>query len=88
MKIGTIHTSSGFLKEHRNLSPAIKKKLATKMLLFQENPLHPSLRLHKLSGKFEGRWSISITMQFRVIFRQLENSDILFVSIGTHAIYE
>lgn len=29
----------------------------------------PSHRLHKLSGKLEGFWSISINMQWRIIFR-------------------
>src|ERR1700751_4683367 len=41
------------------------KKLANRIekqiLLFEENPKHPSLRVHKLSGNRENMWSISIT---------------------------
>ncbi len=41
------------------------KKLATKIekqiLLLETNPKHPSLRLHKLSGRLNNLWSISIT---------------------------
>lgn len=54
---------------------------------FRENPFHPSLRTHQLQGKLKGLWSISITMNYRILFRPLENGDILFVSIGTHSIY-
>ena len=31
--------------------------------------LPPSNRLHKLSGGFEGFWSVSINDQYRIIFR-------------------
>jgi len=57
-------------------------------MLFKENPFHLSLRLHKLKGKLEGLWSISIDMKHRIIFKSLEDGVILFVSIGMHAIYE
>jgi addiction module RelE/StbE family toxin len=88
MKIGAIHLSSGFVKEHRVLSRKIQLKLSKTVGLLLKNPLHPSLRLHKLSGKLDDHWSISINKQYRVIFQKMENGDILLVSIGTHAIYK
>ncbi len=42
--------------------------------------LPPSHRLHKLSGSLEGFWSISINMQWRIIFR-FEESDAFDVEI-------
>ena len=64
------------------------KKLATRIekqiLLFEENPKHPSLRTHKLSGKFQEIWSISITMNIRMVYIILDNDNALFVKIGTH----
>jgi len=44
---------------------------------------HPSLRLHKVSGRFGSVWSISIDMDVRVIFR-LKGELINLLGIGTH----
>ena len=88
MKVGDILLSRQFLEQHRGLAPRIKDQLTRATDLLKENPLHPSLRLHKLSGKFKGHWSISLNEKYRVIFKPFENGDVLFVSIGTHAIYD
>lgn len=56
--------------------------------LVRNNPLHPSLRLHELHGKFRGIWSISISGNYRIIFERMDNGDIMFVSIGKHDIYK
>ena len=55
--------------------------------LFRANPLHPSLRLHQLKGKLTGSWSISVTMNVRIIFARLENGEIVFYSVGQHDLY-
>ena len=88
MNIGDILLSRRFVKQHAALSSKLKRRLEKTVRLFRENPLHPSLRLHKLTGPLNQHWSISINLQYRVIFEMLENGDILFVSVGTHAIYD
>ncbi|NOS67516.1 MAG: type II toxin-antitoxin system mRNA interferase toxin, RelE/StbE family [Candidatus Peribacteraceae bacterium] len=88
MKVSNVLLSRQFLKQHRGLEQCIKDQLVRATVLLKENPLHPSLRLHKLSGKFKGFWSISLSEHYRVIFKPLEKGDVLFVSIGTHAIYD
>lgn len=64
------------------------KKLANRIekqiLLFEENPKHPSLRVHKLSGNRENMWSISITMSVRMVYLLIEDDQALFIEIGTH----
>jgi len=81
-----------------NISPLLQKeiviihrkdkKLANRIekqiLLFEENPKHPSLRIHKLSGSHPNMWSISITMSIRMVYLLLENDEALFIKIGTH----
>lgn len=70
-----------FLKKHRNIVDRYKKSI----LLMEQNPFHPSLRLHKLSGKLEGLHSISIDMQYRITIEfYIENNRIIPVNIGTH----
>ena len=82
-----IFYTSRFSKGRETLSSGIQKKILKTILLFGNNPFHPSLRLHQLEGKFKGYWSISIDLRYRIIFRFLENGDALFHSVGTHAIY-
>jgi addiction module RelE/StbE family toxin len=64
------------------------KKLANRIekqiLLFEENPKHPSLRVHKLSGNRENMWSISITMSIRMVYLLIEDDQAIFIKIGTH----
>lgn len=84
-----------------DFSPLCKKRLAslktknrvlfnktTKQLkLFQLRPDHPSLRLHKLSGKLEDTWSLSITRSIRMVFYYRivqEEKRAVFITIGTH----
>jgi len=52
--------------------------------LFQSNPKHPSLRVHKLSGKYSNLWSLSITPDVRILYRTLENDVVYITAIGTH----
>lgn len=88
MQIKEIHYNAQFEKQFLALTKAIQKKACKKELLFRKNPFHPSLRLHKLKGKLEGLWSISVDMKHRIIFKSLTNGVILFISIGMHSIYE
>ena len=88
MQIKEIHYNNQFEQQFLSLPKAIQKKASKKEKIFRENPFHPSLRLHKLKGKLDGLWSISITMKHRIIFKPLDDGVMLFVSIGMHAIYE
>ena len=88
MKINTIHYSDAFIKMFKELPKHIQKKAIISLEILQNTPFYNSLRLHKLQWKFLWFRSISITISYRIIFEQMENGDILLVSIGTHSIYE
>ncbi len=66
-------------KRDRRLFLKINKQLE----LFQKNPKHPSLRLHKLQGNFSQVWSISVTRDFRILFSIKDMY--YFFDLGTHA---
>ncbi len=66
-------------KDHKLLLQ-IQKQLK----LFQTNPKHHSLRLHKLSGKLQNQWSISINRSMRMVYIALSKDEAYFVAIGTH----
>lgn len=87
MKIQKILYDGDFEKQVIKLPSAIQKKLEKTRKMFLDNAFHPSLRLHKLSGKLDGHWSISLDVKYRIIFRVLENGHVVFISVGTHQIY-
>lgn len=70
-----------FLKHHPELESAYLKTLK----LLQANPFHPSLRLHRLSGRLSDLHSISITLSYRITLEFLvTGQDITPVNVGDH----
>lgn len=70
-----------FLKRH----PQIRSQYQKTLELLTLNPLHPSLRLHKLSGRLEGLSSVSINMRYRIIlYFEITDEGIVLVDIGDH----
>jgi len=70
-----------FLKRHPELIERYKKVLK----LLELNPSHPSLRLHKLSGKFQGKYSVSITMSYRIVITfTVTEKGIILLDVGSH----
>jgi proteic killer suppression protein len=70
-----------FFKYNQTLLPQYEKCLELLCL----NPKHPSLRLHKLSGKLSGLFSISVNMSVRVLIYFIIKEDLIVpVDIGSH----
>jgi len=70
-----------FLKKHTEL----KKRYIKTLTVLQNDPYHPSLRLHKLQGKQRDYFSISINMSYRVVIDfVIENEEIIPIDIGSH----
>jgi len=58
------------------------RKLKKQLEFFQNDPQHPSLRIHKLKGELRNTWSLSVTMSFRLVF--IEDEEYYFFDLGTH----
>ena len=59
------------------------RKIDKAISVFREDPRHRSLRLHKLEGALQDRWSLSVGMNFRMIFVWTED-EAYFFDMGTH----
>lgn len=82
-----VKLSSSVQKEIKKIYQKDKKlanRIEKQIALFEENPKHPSLRTHKLSGAMDNMWSMSITMNIRMVYVLLDQSHVIFVKIGTH----
>jgi mRNA-degrading endonuclease YafQ of YafQ-DinJ toxin-antitoxin module len=77
-RIGEIHFTSVYLKSYQKLPKNIQKIQDKKEKLFKENSFHPSLKTHKLKGKYKKFYSYSVTRDYRVLFR-LINGDEVFL---------
>lgn len=70
-----------FLKRHPDLLDRYYKTLA----LLEQDPSHPSLRLHSLEGRLTGLHAIAITLQYRIILElELREREIILVNVGSH----
>jgi len=87
-KVAKSHATSYFEKKFERLPRNIQKIGAKKILLFENNPSRPSLNTHKLKGPLSNFWSFYINKNYRVLFRFLENNEVIYYDIDTHDIYK
>ena len=86
MKLMKIVTKKAFDKGYQKLSPKVKLKVKQQLLLFIQDPFHPSLRNHSLKGRLIGLRSLVVTDDLRIVFRVYDSYDLVeFIDIGGHA---
>ena len=68
-----------FLKKHPELKIVFSKALN----ILQADPKDSRLKLHKLTGKLAGCFSISIAYEYRLVL-YFEKEFIFLLAIGTH----
>ena len=74
-----IKKSVKFLKKH----PKLKDRYYKTLKILENNPFHPSLRLHKLQGT--DYHSVSITMNYRIVLYFLVvDNEIYLLDIDNH----
>lgn len=70
-----------FLRRH----PELRKPYAKTLALLEANPHHPSLRLHALSGRLTGVYSVSINVSYRITLELLiQDQTIVPINVGDH----
>jgi mRNA-degrading endonuclease YafQ of YafQ-DinJ toxin-antitoxin module len=72
---------AAFIKKHPELIERYKKVLR----LLELNPAHPTLRLHKLKGKFQDKHAVSINYIYGIVIAFVITDDgIVLIDIGHH----
>ena len=70
-----------FLAKHDD----VRERYFNTLKLLEQNPLHPSLRLHPLQGMLTDLHSASISMKYRITLEmELREHEIVFVNVGSH----
>ena len=83
-----VEYSDKFLRSATRLSAKLLARANEKEALFKAHPFHPSLETHKLHGKDKDTWAFSINQKYRIKFLFFPANAVLFLDIGTHAIYD
>lgn len=74
-----------FEKKFVKLQPKLKDKFKERRSLFLENPFHPILNNHPLTGDRIGQWSINVTGDWRTVYFFKDNATVVFIDIDTHS---
>jgi proteic killer suppression protein len=72
------------LKKWRKKHPELVARFQQKLELFKNEPFHPSLKNHRLTGNLAGAWAISINYEQRLVFKFLSDTKVLLIDLGTH----
>ncbi len=76
-----IRRARKFLRKHTDIHGQYEKTLR----LLELDPFHPSLRTHKLEGRLQGLFSISINMSYRIVMEmEINDEEIILINIGSH----
>ncbi len=76
-----IKKAERFAKKH----PKVLGQYERTLKLLELNPHHPSLRLHRLSGRLSELYSVSITVFFQITLEPLVSGEkIIPINIGIH----
>ncbi len=75
-----------FRKAYDKAPANIRLAFDNRYRLFLQNHFEPLLSNHALSGKYRGYRSINITGDWRAIFREIGNYQlVIFETLGTHS---
>ena len=76
-----IRRAKAFIKKH----PDFLRQYEKTLLLLEQNPYHPSLRMHPLKGKLKGLHSVSINISYRITIELvISEQSITLISVGSH----
>ncbi len=88
-RIGRTDTFSRTARRFLRRRPHLHTVFGRVLELLEQDPFHPQLRTHALSGKLKGLHAVSVTYQVRLLI-QLDDAahTVMLIDIGDHdAVY-
>ena len=76
-----------FVKQMNKLKKELVEEVFEKIELFKNEKNHKLLKIHKLHGKLSEHFSFSVNYKFRIVFKYERKSQVVFLDIGDHDIY-
>lgn len=75
-----------FVRQFDKLESGLQEEVLEKIELFRDIGNHKILKIHKLHGRLQDRYSFSVNYKIRIVFVQ-KDGEYWFLSIGSHDIY-
>lgn len=79
-----IRLTNRFEKEFQKVDLKIRTAFSERLKIFKQEPFHPILKNHSLTGKYRGYRSINVTGDWRALYTE-GKSTIWFEALGTHS---
>jgi len=77
--------STRFKRQYRKLPKILQNRTDERLLAFAANPLHALLHNHALRGTHRRDRSLSVSGDYRLVYREVEPGIALLIDIGTHS---
>ena len=88
MKPKTIRYDATFEKQWakylKKLTEKEKEQLKDRLVIFKEDVFDRRLKTHHLKGNLKEYYAFSLSYSDRIVFKLLDNEEILFIEIGSH----
>lgn len=81
----TLHTTGRFDKAFAKLAVLDQRRVERALALFMDQPFHPKLKNHGLTGKLRGLRAISAGYDLRIVYEEEGgHARVLLLNTGTH----
>lgn len=80
--------STIFIRKMKKTDVELREEIIEKLELFKDSRNHNSLKVHKLHGELDGKYSFSVNYKFRVIFSYIQKNMVSILTFGDHDIYK
>ena len=86
----TLHLTKKFIKDYNKLPKQIRKQIREKIDMVNKYGFrYPSLRFKPIEKyKRQGIFELSVTMNYRIIVRQINQQQFDVIRVGTHDILD
>ncbi|OGY16287.1 MAG: hypothetical protein A2785_01710 [Candidatus Chisholmbacteria bacterium RIFCSPHIGHO2_01_FULL_49_18] len=73
------------LQERIATNRKLTQQFINRLAMFRNNPTHPLLHDHQLTGRKQELRSFSITGDIRVVYHNISSKTVILLDIGSHA---
>ncbi len=77
-----------FFRQLKKLEKELQEEVFEKIELFEVDHKNPVLKVHKLKGRLNGRYSFSVNYKTRIVFQCLSKEEVVFLAVGDHDVYK
>jgi len=77
-----------FVRQFNILEEDLRNEVIERIELFKNKKNHKLLKVHKLKGPLQGRYSFSVNYKTRIVFSYISKNEALLFVVGDHDVYK